>query len=208
MTRSIHWDMDVAEDTSLSVSTASDEADLCVPCPTLNGSAPSAPTTLDNSLQNPVENNDLSIKDVDQLRLYIEKECHEGSKWPHPIMFKGSTNKRNFSEMEVIKYVGNFKYKEKEGRQSYWVYLDPNKYSVTEELGAILSLSEDTTIQDKVQSKFEIPSYMLLSKDSRQACTSSRFIIVLNGNQKFDLKRTSLQIMSRFSCQRYILYKG
>jgi len=123
-------------------------------------------------------------------------------------MFKGSTNKTNFSEMDVIKYVGNAKSKEKEGRQSYRVYFDPNKYSVADEHEALSSITEDATIQEKVQSKFKSSSYMKLSRDLRQACATSVFNIVLNGNQKFNLKRTGLQIKSRFSCQRYTLYKG
>ena len=105
-------------------------------------------------------------------------------------MFKGSTNKTNFLEMDVIKYIGNVKYKEKEGRQSYQVYFDPNKYSVTDELEALSSITEDATIQEKVQSNFKSSSYMKLSRDLRQACATSGFNIVLNGNQKFKLKRT------------------
>ena len=195
---------DFRDDLSLDLSSASNEAEIC--CPTIG--VPTVPTTLVDPLQNPVENGDFNVRDVDQLRLYIEKECFEGSKWSHPIMFKGSTNKTNFLEMDVIKYVGNTKYKEKEGRQSYRVYFDPNKYPVTEEFEALSSITEDTTIQEKVQSKFKSSSYMKLSRDLRQACATSGFNIVLNGNQKFNLKRTGLQIRSRFSCQRYTLYKG
>ena len=197
---------DVTEDISLSSSSGSDEDDVCIPC--RNGNIQTTSTILVDPLRNPVENNDLNVRDTNQLRLFIENECYEGSKWSHPIMFKGSTNKTNFSEMDVIKYVGNLKYKEKEGRESYRVCFDSNKYSVIEELEAVSCLPEDATIQEKVQSKFKSSCYMMLAKDLRQACASSGFNKVLNGNQKFNLKRTGLQIRSRFSCQRYTLYKG
>ena len=93
----------------LSVSCGSNEAEVCIPCLTLNGSVQTAPTTLVDPLQNPVENNDLNVRDVDQLILYIEKECCEGSKWSRHIMVKGSINLTKFSEIDVIKYVGNLK---------------------------------------------------------------------------------------------------
>jgi len=67
---------DIGEDLSLDLSSASNEADIC--CPIV--SVPTVPTTLVDPLQNPVENGDFNVRDVDQLRLYIEKECFEGSK--------------------------------------------------------------------------------------------------------------------------------
>ena len=155
-----------------------------------------APTIMVDPLQNPIENAPVNVRDVEQLRQYIEKECYQGSKWSHPIMFKGSVDRKHFTEMDTTKYVGDCKYKDKEGKKSYRVYFDPNKYSVTKELEVLSSLSENATIQEKVQSKFKSSSYMLLSKDLRKACGSSGFNIVLNGNQKFNLKKTGLQIKS------------
>ena len=143
-------------------------------------------------LQNPIENAPVNVRDVEQLRLYIEKECYQGSKWSHPIMFKGSVDRKHFTEMDITKYVGDCKYKDKEGKKSYCIYFDPNKYSVTKELEVLSSLPENATILEKVQSKFKSSSYMLLSKDLRKACGSSGFNIVLNENQKFNLKKTGL----------------
>ena len=137
-------------------------------------------------LQNPIENADVNVCDIKQLRPYIEKEYCEGSRWPHPIMFKGSLDRKNYSEMDINKYVGESEYKDKDGKKSYLIYFDPNKYSVEKELEVLSSLPENTTIQDKVQSKFKTSSYILLSKDLRKACGRSGFNIVLNGNQKFN----------------------
>ena len=58
---------DIPEDISLGLSSTSDESDIC--CPTVH--VPTVPTTLVDPLQNPVENEDLNVRDVDQLRLYI-----------------------------------------------------------------------------------------------------------------------------------------
>ena len=75
--------------------------DICITCPTqTNGSIPIALTIMVDSLQNPIENNDMNVCDVDQLRLYIihRKECYEIF-WSHPIMFKGSIDlKKNLRD--------------------------------------------------------------------------------------------------------------
>ena len=42
----------------------------------------------------------MNIRDVEQLCLYIEKECYQGSQWSHPIMFKGFVDGKHFSEMD------------------------------------------------------------------------------------------------------------
>ena len=112
-------------------------------------------------------------------------------------MFKGSVDRKHFTEMDITKYVGDCKYKDKEGKKSYCIYFDPNKYSVTKELEVLSSLPEIATIQEKVHSKFKSSLYMLLSKDLRKACGSSWFNIVLNRNQKFNFKKKKgLQIKS------------
>ena len=60
---------------------------------------------------------------------------------------------------------------------------------MAKELEVLSSLPENTTTQDKVQSKFKMSSYILLSKDLRKACGRSGFNIVLNGNQNFNFKK-------------------
>ena len=159
-------------------------------CPNQNNdSVPTAPTIMVDPLQNPNANDPMNIRDVEQLRLYIEKECYQWSQWSHLIIFKGSVDRKHFSEMDVTKYVGDCKFKDKEGKKSYRIYFYPNKYSVTKELEVLSSLPENATIQEKVQSKFKSSSYMLLSNNLRKACGSSGFNIVLNGNQNFNWKK-------------------
>ena len=91
--------------------------------------------------------------------------------------------------MDITKYVGDCKYKDKEDKTSYRIYFYQKKYSVTKEMEVLSSLPENATIQEKVQSKFKSSSYMFLSKDLRKACGSSGFNIDLNGNQKFNLNK-------------------
>ena len=60
--------------------------------------------------------------------------------------------------MDITKYVGDSKYKDKDGKKSYRIYFDPNKYYAAKELEVLLSLPKNATIQDKVQCKFKSSS--------------------------------------------------
>ena len=50
------------------------------------------------------------------------------------LLFEGSVDRKTFTKIDVIKYACNSKYTDKEGRDEYWVYFEPEKYSVTKEL--------------------------------------------------------------------------
>ena len=145
---------------------------------------------------------------IDKLRSYIQTQCYEGSKWYNSLFFEGTKDKETFHRMDVIQYVGNSLYKDKEDNNSYRIYFDPKKYSVKEELATLSSIPEDATVRYKTQQRFKSPDYIKLSKDLRLACGQCGFNIIQNGNQKFDLKRNGLIIRSRFSCQRYLVHKG
>ena len=68
--------------------------DVCVTCPIQNNALiPAAPTIMVDILQNPIENTNVNVCDIEQLRLYIEKECYEGSTLSHPVMFKDSLDR-------------------------------------------------------------------------------------------------------------------
>ena len=49
-------------------------------------------------------------------------------------MFKGSLDQQNYDVINITQFVGNSKYKDKEGKKSYRIYLDPSEYSVSDEL--------------------------------------------------------------------------
>ena len=110
--------------------------------------------------------------------------------------------------MDILQFIGDPVYKDKPGRESYRVYLNPSKYPVTEELSRISALPEDASIKTQTQNRFKSKAYLKLSKDIRDACGHCAFNVVQNGNQKLCLKRTGLSIRNRFSCQKYMIHKG
>ena len=91
--------------------------------------------------------------------IYIEPECYKGLKWDHFFMFEENIDKI-ISEIDAIKYLGESKYKGKEGMDFYRVYFDPEKYLVAEELDSLYSTPEDAFITYKVQQKFKSSSYI------------------------------------------------
>ena len=110
--------------------------------------------------------------------------------------------------MDILQFIGDPCYKDKNDNKAFRVYLNPIKYPVTEELSTIASLPEDTSIKTQTQSRFKSEAYIRLSKDIRDACGNCAFNLVQNGNQKLCLKRSGLSIRNRFSCQKYMLHKG
>ena len=149
-----------------------------------------------------------STTNIDKLRSYIQTQCYEGSKWYHSLFFEGTKDKLTFERLDVIQYVGNSLYEDKEDNNSYRIYFDPKKYSVKEELATLSSIPDDATVRYKTQQRFKSPDYVKLSKDLRLACGHCGFNIIQNGNQKFDFKRNGLIVRSRLSCQRYLVHKG
>ena len=110
--------------------------------------------------------------------------------------------------MDILQFIGDPFYKNKSGRESCRVYLNPSKYTAIEELSKISALSEDSFVKAQTQNRFKSQVYINLSKDIRDACGYCAFNVVQNGNQKLCLERTNLSIRNRFSCQKYLIHKG
>ncbi len=145
---------------------------------------------------------------MDILRTYLDSECYGNQKWAHNFIFLGSTDKQTYKEMNITKYVGNNKYKERKNASNLRVYFDPNKYPVKEELKSKYEISQGASIKFRVQQQFKSSAYVRLSKGLRKASGQCGFNIIQNGNQKFLPKNTDLVVRNIFSCQRYTLYEG
>ena len=180
-------------DTHSSQSTSDDDTD----------STQSRPDTNSSLL-----NNNTDSKNTENLRCYLEKECFPETEWSNDLIFKASTDKITYQDMDITKYVGENKYKDKVGSGSHRIYFNPKDYSVQQELDTMINLPDDTTLKERVQSKFKSEAYMRLCRDLREASGKCGFHIVQNGNQKSDLKRTGLKIRNRICCLRYCVYKG
>ena len=72
--------------------------------------------------------------------------------------FEGPNNKRISERMNVIKYIGDTKYKENPGKQSHKVYLSPEKYPAREEFDSFSDIQENAEIPIQVQSSFKSKS--------------------------------------------------
>ena len=145
---------------------------------------------------------------VQNLRSYLQNQCYDGCKWTSKLMFQGSMDKNTFQEMNVLQYIGDPQYKDKNNKTAYRVYFDPSKYPVTDEFAKITSLPDNASLKEQTQNRFKSTSYIRLSKDLREACGNCAFNIVQNGNQKLCLKNSGLTIRNRFSCQKYMIHKG
>ena len=56
-----------------------------------------------------------STNNIDKMRHYLQTQCFEGSKWYHSLTFEGTIDKKFFSNIDIIQYVGNSSYKDKKG---------------------------------------------------------------------------------------------
>ena len=128
------------------------------------------------------------------MRQYLQTQCYKGSKWYHSLTFEGSTDKENFSDIDIIQYVGNSYYKDKKDQKSYRIYFNPQTYSVDEEMSVLSSTPEEATVTQQTQRRFRSSAYLKLSRDLRKACGHCGFNIIQNGNQKFNLKNLGLTV--------------
>ena len=117
-------------------------------------------------------------------------------------------DKKTFSDIDIIQYVGDSCFKDKKDQKSYRIYFNPETYPINEELSTLSSTPDDATITQQTQQRFKSSAYIKLSRDLRKACGHCGFNIIQNGNQKFKLKNSGLLVRSRFSCQRYMVHKG
>ena len=185
---------DLIENDSISLSTNKSGYSLSSSvCRMIDSRVPTLPPMLPlDPIPNPADTEtpvDIDETGLDNLRRYIQKQCFEGSKWSHPLMFKGSLDRQKYNVIDITQFVGNSKYKDKEGQTSYRIYLDPKDYPVNEELQTMSSFPVDATNEFRVRQMFKSKSYIILSKDRREACGTCGFNIVQNGNQKFDLRK-------------------
>ena len=148
-----------------------------------------------------------SNKNIDKMRQYLQTQCYEGSKWYHSLNFEGTLDKKTFSDIDVIQYVGDSCFKDKKDQKSYRIYFNPETYPINEELSTLSSTPDDATITQQTQRRFKSSAYMKLSRDLRKACGYCGFNIIQNGNGKFNLKNSGLMVKSRFSCQRHMAHK-
>ena len=44
------------------------------------------------------------------IKKYIEIKYYKDSKWDHSLMFSGTTDRKMFSEIDFLKYVGESKF--------------------------------------------------------------------------------------------------
>ena len=107
---------------------------------------------------------------IKKLRKYIQTQRYGGSKWDHSLFFEATMDKINFSNMDIIQYVGNSSYKDRKDQQSFRIYFNPETYSVEEELAILSSTPEGASIQIQTQQRFKSSAYMTLYKDMRVAC--------------------------------------
>ena len=128
-------------------------------------------------------------RNTQNLRCYLEKEYFPETEWSNNLIFNASTDKITYQDMDITKYVGGSKFKDKEGSGSYRIYFNPKDYSVKQEMETMTKLPEDTLIKEKVQTKFKIDAYMTLCRNLHEASGQCGFHIVQNGNQKIDLKK-------------------
>ena len=164
------------------------------------------PTRLENDISEVTNNMD--PKNTQNLRCFLEKECFPETQWSNDLIFNASTDKVTYQDMDITQYVGQSRFKDKEGSGSFRIYFNPKDYSVQQELETIANLPDDISVKDRVQTKFKSEAYLKLCRDLREASGKCGFHIVQNGNQKIDLKRTGLKIRNRICCLRYCVYKG
>ena len=76
-----------------------------------------------------------------------------------PTIFNESMDKEIYEEMDIAKYVGDTKYKERNNTSNLRVYFDLVKFSVTEELKIKSEISTDASIQFQVQQQFQSSAF-------------------------------------------------
>ena len=94
-----------------------------------------------------VTTNNPDPRNTQNLRCYLEKECFPETEWSNDLIFNASTDKITYKDMDITKYVGESKFKDKEGLGSYRIYFNPKDYSVKQEMETMANLSEDTLIK-------------------------------------------------------------
>ena len=46
----------------------------------------------------------LPDSNVQNLQLYLQKQCYEGCKWTRSLLFEGSRDRETYQEMDVLQY--------------------------------------------------------------------------------------------------------
>ena len=98
---------------------------------------------------------------LDVLRRFINKECHEFKPWPSPLMFIGSVDLKNYSEMNVTQFVGE-SYKRTPHNK---IYLCPVTYPVCENTNDMASFVSNLADKEYCKSRYKTASFKKLSTD-------------------------------------------
>ena len=77
------------------------------------------------------------------LITFLDNEYYGNCKWAHQFIFPGSTDDQHYEDMDMTKYVGNTKCKERNIASNLRIYFGPNKYPVEEELKLKSEISSD-----------------------------------------------------------------
>ncbi len=83
--------------------------------PTINVNNVSTTEDLGESLPN---------SNVQNLWLYLQKQCYKGCKWTSSLLFEGSRDRETYHQIDVLQYIGDPISKHK----CYRVSLNPSKY--------------------------------------------------------------------------------
>ena len=58
-------------------------------------------------------NSNTDPKNTQNLRCYLEKECFPETEWSNDLIFTASTDKITYQDMDITKYVGESRFKDK-----------------------------------------------------------------------------------------------
>ncbi len=94
--------------------------------------------------------------------------------------------------MDITKYVGDTKHKEKNNTTNLRVYFDPIKDSVHEELKTQSDIPTDVSIKFCVRQNFKSFSHIKLPKDLREDSGQCGFNIIQKGIKNSSLRNQEL----------------
>ncbi len=133
--------------------------------------------------------------------------------WCRSILFRATENLFTFKKLDITKYVGDQRYKDKKTGFATRIYFDINDYPVEEEFFNISSCETNmanhkSDYTDKeartivTKARFKSESFKKLSMDIRAAAFMCGVNLIQNGNQGQE-SRDGFLVRSRFTCQNY-----
>ena len=154
--------------------------------------------------------------------IVTDKKCHPSSSsscedWSGGILFRATENLFTFKELDITKYIGDQRYKDKKTGFATRIYFDINDYPVEEEFFNISSCEtmiandnngDKSKYTDKevrttlTKARYKSESFKKLALDIRAAAFMCGVNLIQNGNQGQESKDGFL-VRSRFTCQNY-----